>query len=190
MAFRSLTSRIFATSVLATVTAVGTYGFVVNRRISLADRNSISCFDDIPDSLKQSNSVKNIVNVHNHKAMADSRFITIEIPDRLQKVTDEVLLAKFVKGYFGGRVIGPERIALQTLKLDLVHFKGERSRHKGKKQILTYHSAQENVDPSMVNLGALRRNLTLSSLRTIRRVPSQRRAVGIPERSGNPSGWH
>ncbi|CAM1509759.1 Fc.00g000940.m01.CDS01 [Cosmosporella sp. VM-42] len=123
MTFRSLTSKILATSVLVTVTAAGTYGFAVSRRIAPADRKQITIFDDIPHSLKQSNTVKNIVNARNHEAMADSRFITINIPARLREVSDEVLLAKFVKGFFGGLVIAPERIALQTVKMDLVHFK-------------------------------------------------------------------
>ncbi|KAM5354046.1 hypothetical protein ACJ41O_000696 [Fusarium nematophilum] len=122
MAFRSTSGKILATSLVAAVTAGGAYSFMIHRRISLADRRQITRFDDIPESFEGSRSVSEIVNAGKHTRMADSRFISIDIPTQHRHVSDEVLLAKFTRGYFGGLVIGPERVALQTLGLNLVHF--------------------------------------------------------------------
>ena len=128
MALRSLTGRILGASVLVTITAAGTYGYSVRRRISVVDPRQITSsntFDDIPGAFKQSNSVTKIVNARNHPPIGDHRYMTLDIPDRMHDVSDEVLLAQFVKGFFGGAVIAPERMTLQLFKLNLVHYKGE-----------------------------------------------------------------
>ncbi|KAF7547336.1 hypothetical protein G7Z17_g7797 [Cylindrodendrum hubeiense] len=54
--------------------------------------------------------------------MEDSRFITLEIPAEHQNVTDEVILARFSKGFFGGLVLAPERIALQIFRPRFLNF--------------------------------------------------------------------
>ncbi|KAM0430926.1 hypothetical protein ACHAPT_005560 [Fusarium lateritium] len=122
MALRTVSGKILATSLVAAVTAGGTYGFMVQRRVRLTDRKQITRFETIPESFEKSRSVSEIVNPGNHARVSDSRFVALDIPSQHRGVSDEVLLAKFVKGYFGGAVIGPERRTLQTFGLDLVYF--------------------------------------------------------------------
>ncbi|KAF4468020.1 hypothetical protein FALBO_5114 [Fusarium albosuccineum] len=122
MALRSVSGKILATSLVAVVTAGGAYGFMVQRRVALVDRAQITRFDTIPESFEKSRSVSEIVNARGHTRKADSRFISLDIPSQHCHVSDEVLLAKFVRGYFGGTVIAPERMTLQTFGLNLVHF--------------------------------------------------------------------
>lgn len=126
MALRTVSGKILATSLVAAVTMGGTYGFMVQRRVRLVDRGQITRFGTIPESFEKSRSVSEIVNAGNHTRVSDSRFIALDIPSQHHGVSDEVLLAKFVRGYFGGAVIGPERRTLQTLGLNLVHFTSER----------------------------------------------------------------
>ncbi|KAH7000469.1 hypothetical protein EDB80DRAFT_724019 [Ilyonectria destructans] len=122
MAFRSFSGKIITSSVCAALVVGGTYGYFVHRRIRTTDPKKITTFDTIPDSLQQSLSVTEIVNAKQHHQMADSRFITIEIPPEHQNMTDEVLLARFTKGFFGGLVIAPERIALQIFRPKFLNF--------------------------------------------------------------------
>lgn len=124
MALRSVAGRILGASVLISVTAAGTYAYAINRKISHIDQSQITSYADIPDAFIQSNSVKNLVNPRNHQRMADSHYMTIDVPAKFHDISDEVLLAQFVKGFFGGVVIAPERMTLQTFKFDLVHYKG------------------------------------------------------------------
>ncbi|EEU39455.1 uncharacterized protein NECHADRAFT_70193 [Fusarium vanettenii 77-13-4] len=120
MALRTVSGKILATSLVAAVTVGGTYGFMVQRRVRLVDRGQITRFETIPESFEKSRSVSEIVNAGNHARVSDSRFIALDIPSQHHDVSDEVLLAKFVKGYFGGAVIGPERRTLQTLGRNLL----------------------------------------------------------------------
>ncbi|KAI8668090.1 hypothetical protein NCS55_00833300 [Fusarium keratoplasticum] len=122
MALRTVSGKILVTSLVAAVTVGGTYGFMVQRRVRLVDRGQITRFETIPESFEKSRSVSEIVNAGNHARVSDSRFIALDIPSQHHDVSDEALLAKFVKGYFGGAVIGPERRTLQTLGRNLVHF--------------------------------------------------------------------
>lgn len=57
--------------------------------------------------------------------VGDCRSITIEIPPQHQDVSDEVLLAKFVKGFFGGAVLSIERTVLQIMGINMVHLNSE-----------------------------------------------------------------
>ena len=122
MALRSISQKILATSLVAVVTAGGAYAFTVQRRVSLVDPKLITRFESIPESFEKSRSVSEVVNARKHTYKCDSRYITLDIPAQHHDVPDEVLLAKFIRGYFGGAVIGPERMTLQTVGLNLVHF--------------------------------------------------------------------
>jgi hypothetical protein len=122
MAFRSLSQKLFATSLAAVVTAGGVYSFTVSRRVSLVDKNLITRSGDIPETFITSKSAGEILNAKKHVYHSDWRFITLDIPAELHDVSDQVLLAKFVKGFFGGAVLRPERLILQTVGLDLVRF--------------------------------------------------------------------
>ena len=128
MAFRTFSSKLVASSVFAALAAGGTYGFLVHRRISATDPKKITIFDTTHDSFQKSLSVSEIVNAKKHHQMEDSRFITLEIPPQHQNITDEVLLARFIKGYFGGLVLTPERILLKTIGLNLTTFTSKPAR--------------------------------------------------------------
>ncbi|CAH0027462.1 unnamed protein product [Clonostachys rhizophaga] len=119
---RSISSKLLATSLATAIALGGTYGFLVHQRVKAVDRKRITIRDTAPDAFRQSKSIKDIVNIKGHRDQGDSRHITVEIPAHLQNEPDEALLARFVKGFFGGIVIGPERLTLQTLGLNLVKF--------------------------------------------------------------------
>jgi hypothetical protein len=51
--------------------------------------------------------------------MCDTRFMTVDIPPNKRDVSDEVLLAQFVKGFFGGWVFFPESVALKLGGMEL-----------------------------------------------------------------------
>ena len=118
MAFR----KILTTSFVAAVTAGGVYSFTVSQRVSIVDKGLITRSTDIPETFKNSRSAGEIVNARKHEYHSDWRWITLDIPAEHHDICDEILLAKFVKGFFGGAVIRPERWALQAAGLDLVRF--------------------------------------------------------------------
>lgn len=118
MAFR----KILTTSFVAAVTAGGIYSFTVSQRVSLVDKNLITRSTHIPENFRSSRSAGEIVNARKHVYHSDWRWITLDIPAEHHDIPDEILLAKFVKGFFGGAVIRPERWALQVAGLDLVRF--------------------------------------------------------------------
>jgi hypothetical protein len=80
----------------------------------------ISGTHTIPSSLATSVAVK-ITNPHNHIPIHDTRNATISVPKSL---SDEVILAHFVKGFFGGHVFRLERGALRGMKKEITGFKG------------------------------------------------------------------
>lgn len=93
-------------------------------KISPAPRRRIIEVDSIPDSLNDSATRKTMVNPHNHTSLVDSRFMDVHVPAAAQALKDEVLLAAFVRGFFGGRVFAPERALLRLSRPDLVKFTG------------------------------------------------------------------
>ena len=118
MAFR----KILTTSFVAAVTAGGVYSFTVSQRVSLVNKSLVTRSTDIPETFKNSRSAAEIVNARKHVYHSDWRWITLDIPAEHRDVSDEVLLAKFVKGFFGGAVLRPERLVLQAAGLNLVRF--------------------------------------------------------------------
>lgn len=124
MALRSLGGKFLTTTAVVTFTAVGAYGIAVNRRISPVERSQITTLDEVRSSMTEG-SFRKIVNLKKHPSMADGRYITLDIPPHLQHVSDEALLAKFTKGFYCGLVLGPERLALGTLKATLTYLPGK-----------------------------------------------------------------
>jgi hypothetical protein len=61
-----------------------------------------------------SSSSLRLVNPRNHKAWADSYSIRLSSRD-VGEADDEEILAKFVKGYFGGWIFAPENTLLSLL---------------------------------------------------------------------------
>ncbi|PNH31070.1 hypothetical protein VD0004_g3442 [Verticillium dahliae] len=46
----------------------------------------------------------------------------VSIPEHARDLTDQVFLAAFVRGFFGGKVFAPERAVLKIAKLDLLNY--------------------------------------------------------------------
>jgi hypothetical protein len=59
----------------------------------------------------------------------DTRFMTVDIPPSMRDVSDEVLLAQFVKGFFGGWVFFPESVVLKLVGMQLTKPSGACWRH-------------------------------------------------------------
>ncbi|PKS05138.1 hypothetical protein jhhlp_008505 [Lomentospora prolificans] len=119
---RLLPSKILGVSLCTAFTMGSIYAYLIHQRIKDIDSKRIVVRETIPEHFKQSWSVKDVTNPRLHPSRADSRFITLEIPDQYRGVSDEALLARFVRGFFGGLVIAPERLVLQTVRMNLVHF--------------------------------------------------------------------
>lgn len=110
---------ILATSALVACAATGLYHL---RQIQVAVRNipidQIVRTASIPESLDQGSAVA-IVNPNRHIPIHDSRHITVEISNTLKH---EEILARFVRGFFGGRVFAPERSILRAMGTEILDF--------------------------------------------------------------------
>lgn len=107
------------------------------------DRNLITRSTTIPSTFEKSKSVSEIVNFKDHVHHSDWRYITLDIPAQ-HDVPDEVLLAKFVKGFFGGAVLRPERLTLQMLGIELVHFSSTYNTIVSYQKLTPYRSRENN----------------------------------------------
>ncbi|KAG7111614.1 hypothetical protein HYQ44_009809 [Verticillium longisporum] len=94
----------------------------VYTRISAAPRRNITEVDVNPASFLQSVTVTQHVNPGAHPALHDCRHMDVSIPEHARSLTDQVLLAAFVRGFFGGKVFAPERAVLKIAKLDLLNY--------------------------------------------------------------------
>ncbi|KAL3959274.1 hypothetical protein ACCO45_007436 [Purpureocillium lilacinum] len=131
MATRLFSNRIALSSALVATATAGVYTALVYRRVSTTPPNTITSANAVSESFAKSATIRNLVNPRGYVAMSDSRSVTLELPRRdsdeddgwtglaseQQGPSDQVLLASFVKGFFGGRVFQPERIALGVLRL-------------------------------------------------------------------------
>ncbi|KND91785.1 hypothetical protein TOPH_03293 [Tolypocladium ophioglossoides CBS 100239] len=123
MSLRTITGRIAVGSALVVTATAGIYTALVYRRISVADMRRITSQDYVADSLRGSATIRQLVNPRGHAALEDSRSITLTIP-RGQRVSDEAILAQFVKAFFGGRVFAPERVGLGLFRQSVGPFNG------------------------------------------------------------------
>ncbi|OAQ75744.1 hypothetical protein VFPFJ_10733 [Purpureocillium lilacinum] len=138
MATRLFSNRIALSSALVATATAGVYTALVYRRVSTTPPNTITSANAVSESFAKSATIRNLVNPRGYVAMSDSRSVTLELPRRdseeddgwtglaseQQGPSDQVLLASFVKGFFGGRVFQPERIALGVLRLQAGPFPG------------------------------------------------------------------
>lgn len=139
MATRLFSNRIALSSALVATATAGVYTALVYRRVSTTPPNTITSANAVSESFAKSATIRNLVNPRGYVAMSDSRSVTLELPRRdseeddgwtglaseQQGPSDQVLLASFVKGFFGGRVFQPERIALGVLRLQAGPFPGK-----------------------------------------------------------------
>jgi hypothetical protein len=113
---------IIAASSAVAIAAAGIYhlGRIYNA-IYPVPSQQISSYPRIPNSLLHSAAVK-ITNPHNHVPIHDTRFLTVHVSKSL---TDEEILSRFVKGFFGGYVFKPERSLLEIARKEITNFEGE-----------------------------------------------------------------
>ncbi|KAF1997727.1 hypothetical protein P154DRAFT_440581 [Amniculicola lignicola CBS 123094] len=112
-------SRILKISATAAFSTTAIYSALAWRHISSLDSRNISASNSIPESFRTSRSVKTITNPKNHRSVEDTRSIIVQVP---QGLTDEAILAQFVKGFFGGYSFTPESIVLNIIRKDLVKY--------------------------------------------------------------------
>lgn len=110
------------TTLIAPATAVGLYAFIINRRIASVKRSLITSSESIPDSFSSSHSVRAVVNPNHHVSLKDTRGLTITLSDQNASLSDEQVLARFLKGFFGGYVFAPEAFILQRLPFRSAYF--------------------------------------------------------------------
>jgi hypothetical protein len=117
---------LIVTSIAVALAATGIYHLVnIHEATYNVSASQVISNDRVPESLVQSKAVK-IVNPNDHVPIHDTRSITISVPKTL---SDEVILARFVKGFFGGHVFGIERGLLKATKKDITIFKGKRRQY-------------------------------------------------------------
>ena len=108
-------SRLFLLSALslpATVLLLKTY--LHNNPLPASRTRNITITDTLSPTSVLSASLK-IVNPKNHSFLADSRSIRLLAQD-IGKLSDEEILARFLKGFFGGWIFTPERGLIGFLK--------------------------------------------------------------------------
>lgn len=115
MAYPSIMRPVIATSVFVGVAAVGTWALIVHRQITIAETKHITVSTDISSAFKDSTTIKSLVNPRGHQSMRDSHHMRLKLPPHLRDVSDEAILARFTKGFFGGWTLTPERTALRLM---------------------------------------------------------------------------
>jgi hypothetical protein len=113
-----------ALSTVVALAATGIYNILLVRNaISLVPTQRIISDERIPQSFDQSLASK-ITNPKNHPPIHDTRHLSIRVAKNL---SDEEILAHFVKGFFGGFVFRPERSILRATGIAITDFVGKAS---------------------------------------------------------------
>ena len=115
----------FILTSLAATTAYASYTSTrLYRPSSTRGRDPIITTTRIPASFAKSSTVTRIINPKGFRSWDDSRSVTLRLPPSAKDWSDEQVLARFTRGFFGGWVFGPERVALNVagLQRKLVNF--------------------------------------------------------------------
>ena len=67
----------------------------------------------IPSSFATSTTVTKLINPEEFRSWDDSRSVTLKLSGKAKEWSDEQILARFTRGFFGGWVFGPERAVLR-----------------------------------------------------------------------------
>ncbi|KAK1533313.1 hypothetical protein CPAR01_10021 [Colletotrichum paranaense] len=78
----------------------------------------------LSENFKQSHTLKTLVNPRGHASSADRLALDLDLPKNARDLSDEVLLATFIHGFFAGKVLAIERLLLQTARPTLVSYAG------------------------------------------------------------------
>ncbi|KAF2659469.1 hypothetical protein K491DRAFT_591039 [Lophiostoma macrostomum CBS 122681] len=124
------------------VTAVSSYFLFTWNQISTIPRSQISVSRSTPETFRTSRSNASIINPNAYPANNSSRSITLRVE---RDLSDEVLLARFVKGFFGGYVFAPESIVLRAMNKDMVKYSA--LQNTPVKTDIWHHSLLSSITP-------------------------------------------
>lgn len=102
---------------------------VVTTKVGLTYRYKVTTSSQNPRDFNESYAVTKHANPRGHVAFNHTLSVTVRIPGEgrgraAKALTDERLLVRMVKGYYGGWVIAPERWAFAAVGADIVNFEG------------------------------------------------------------------
>ncbi|KAK5315896.1 hypothetical protein LTR70_006538 [Exophiala xenobiotica] len=109
--------NVLRASVPLAALAACSFSYCVYRRLAPTTSLDIITISTIPQSLAESRTNKIIVNPHNYIHSDDTREVRLSL-DR--SLPDEQILARFMKGFFGGWIFAPERAAMRIARMQLV----------------------------------------------------------------------
>ena len=96
----------------------------VYTRVSAVSGNRIVTSTEVAGSLRESTTVRKLVNPRDSIMTGDCQSIDLDVSPKASRIKDEALLAAFTRGFFGGNVFGPERLALRVARPALLNFPG------------------------------------------------------------------
>ncbi|KAL7931391.1 hypothetical protein V8C35DRAFT_310293 [Trichoderma chlorosporum] len=107
---------ITAGTALVLASVGGTYGLRVRDRLKQTNPRHIQSSLNVSESLKSSNTVRNLINPRGHASMGDSHSIILSL-DSGKNVSTENVLSAFVNGFFSGPIFLPESIVLSLFSI-------------------------------------------------------------------------
>lgn len=110
------TQRLLSRFTLLPFIGATTYAAAVYKQVSAVPSYNVLVEDSIPPAFRNSKSVRELVNPRNFTATGDAYSTTLEISSRHTDVSDETLLAWYLKGFFESRVFAVERLLLKTFR--------------------------------------------------------------------------
>ncbi|KAF2794601.1 hypothetical protein K505DRAFT_360923 [Melanomma pulvis-pyrius CBS 109.77] len=111
-------NKILVVSTAVALATTSIYFFRLQNYLSPVRTHQISSSPSIPDTLRRSRATS-VVNPNDHVSVNDTRSITLQLH---RSLSDEEILALFVKGFFGGYVFGPERGMLRAVGRVITRF--------------------------------------------------------------------
>lgn len=121
--------RLISGILIGTITALGGgYGFVVATTLAPTCGLQVAVSSRNPEDVNALYAVTQHGNPGGHVAFNHTLSVTVRVP-KDKNMTDEQLLVRLVKGYYGGWVIAPERWALAAVNADIVDFEGKYASH-------------------------------------------------------------
>lgn len=124
MPLPTVLNRAITTTLIAAGTAGGVYAACVAQRIISVDSRRITRARATTAEFHDSTAIRHLANPRQHQSVADTRSAVIDIPSRHQDISDEELLARSIKAFYGGLVLGPERALLKAVGARLARFAG------------------------------------------------------------------
>lgn len=103
----------------------GAYALRLRDRLGQTNPRHIQSSVAVSESLKDSSTVRRLVNPRSHSSKGDSHSIILSICSRRNVASEKDLLSAFVTGFFSGPVFLPESMALSLFPLSKVSYDGE-----------------------------------------------------------------